>query len=140
MISEVKRILNENSYTCVAVKGEFCFTSKARGVKPLLELIDNGADVAGGVAADKVVGRAAAFLYVLLGVKAIYADVISESAYGVLKGKGIFVEYGLMVPAIRSRDGKGFCPMEQATLGVEDGESALQLIRDTLKRLAQNSK
>lgn len=136
MIEEVREMLADNGYTCVVLKNGFCFTSEARGVKPLLELIDNGADVAGGVAADKVVGRAAAFLYVLLGVKAIYADVISESAYSVLNGKGIFVEYGLMVPAIRSRDGKGFCPMEQATLGVEDGESALQLIRDTLKRLA----
>lgn len=140
MISEVKRILNENSYTCVAVKGEFCFTSKARGVKPLLELIDSEADVKDGAAADKVIGKAAAFLYVLLGVKAIYADVISESAYEVLLKKDIFVEYGSIVPAIRSRDGKGFCPMEQATLGVENERLALDVIRDTVKRLAQGNK
>ena len=72
MINRAKEILVENDCTCVIIKGDFCFESKQRGVKPLLELIDAGYDVSCGVAADKVVGKAAAFLYILLGIKEIY--------------------------------------------------------------------
>lgn len=137
MIDKVKRRLLDDGYTCVVVKNDFCFTSRARGVKPLLELIDSKADVKDGVAADKVIGRAAAFLYVLLGVRAIYADVISEPAREVLLKAKICLEYQSLVPAIRSRDGKGFCPMEQATLGVENELLALEVIRDTVRKLEQ---
>lgn len=39
-----------------------------RGIFPLLELLEDGADHTGYSAADKIVGRAAAFLFVRLGV------------------------------------------------------------------------
>ena len=128
-------MLVDNGYTCVVVKGEFCYTSNQRGVKPLLELIDSKQEVMGGVAADKVVGKAAAFLYAVLGVKELYADVISEPALKTLQDNQISVQYGELVSMIKSRDGKGFCPMEQATLDVDDKNIALQVIRDTLKAL-----
>lgn len=139
MISKAKEVLVENGCTCVVIKGEFCFESKQRGVKPLLALIDGENDVCGGVAADKVIGKAAAFLYILLGVKEIYADVISEPAIEILRKDGISVEYRERVPMIRNRDGSGFCPMEQATLKVEDEKIALEVIRETLRSLTKNN-
>ena len=139
MISKAKKILVENGCTCVVIKGEFCFESKQRGVKPLLALIDEERNVCGGVAADKVIGKAAAFLYILLGIKEIYADVISEPAIELLHKSGISVEYGERVPMIRNRDGSGFCPMEQATLMVEDEKIALEVIRETLRSLTKNN-
>ena len=140
MISRAQQLLFDNGYTCVVIKDEFCFTSQQRGVKPLLELLDNKICVSGGIAADKVVGKAAAFLYALLGVKEIYASVLSELALDILQKNGISVEYGELVPMIKSRDGKGFCPMEQATLNVDDKYIALEVIKDTLNNLAQKAK
>ena len=128
-------MLVDNGYTCVVVKDGFCFTSTQRGVKPLLELIDSKQDVSGGVAADKVVGKAAAFLYAILGVKELYACVLSEPALEILQDNQVSVQYGELVSMIKSRDGKGFCPMEQATLDVDDKNIALRVIRDTLKAL-----
>ena len=139
MMQGARKILVDNGYTCVVTKDDFCFTSKQRGVKPLLELIDSSNDCKGAVAADKVVGKAAAFLYVLLGVKAVYADVISEHAFAVLQRNGILVDYTELVPMIKNRDGSGFCPMEQATLAVTDEKIALEVIRDTLSRLTKNN-
>ena len=137
MILRARQMLVDNGYTCVVIKDNFCFTSNQRGVKPLLELMESNADVSGGVAADKVVGKAAAFLYVLLGIKELYADVISELALDVLQKNEISVTYGALVPMIKSRDGKGFCPMEQATLTVDDKNVAFDVIKNTAKALAQ---
>ena len=74
---KAKTLLAEGGYTCVICGGDKVYTSHERGVKPLLELLEQGAELKGFSAADRVVGKAAAFLYVLLGVSAVYAGVIS---------------------------------------------------------------
>ena len=61
-------ILNSGQYTCVLCKDNEIHISTERGVKPLLEWLESGIALKGFSAADKVVGKAAAFLYVLLGV------------------------------------------------------------------------
>lgn len=43
-------------------KGSTIYISTERGVKPLIDRIDDGTDLQGFSAADKVVGKAAAFL------------------------------------------------------------------------------
>ena len=75
-----KELLEKENFTCVLWYGEHLYTSRERGVKPLLEWLDQGLDLSSFSAADKVVGKAAAFLYVLLGVSRVYASVISEAA------------------------------------------------------------
>ena len=66
-LENAKKILSDGSYTCVLCKGKDTVSSSFRGVKPLLDLLDSGKDFSGYSAADKVVGRATAFLYCLLG-------------------------------------------------------------------------
>ena len=129
-----KELLTDGAFTCVVISGDYLFTSTERGVKPLLELLE-GQSVEGGVAADKVVGKAAAFLYVLLGIKILYANIISELALDVLKKHQIEVFYANIVPMIRNRTDTGYCPMEQATCGIEDPKEALDAIKATLKSL-----
>ena len=63
---KAKKLLEKNGYTCVLIKDEKEIFSFERGVKPLLNFIDKGEDFYGFFVADKVVGKAAAFLYVLL--------------------------------------------------------------------------
>ena len=132
---ETALALLDGGFTCAVYKGEQVYKSQRRGVAPLLEWLDSGADFRGFIAVDKVVGKAAAFLYVLLGVKAVYAFVISEEAERVLKSHGIAVEYGERVAAIRNRTNTGFCPMEQAVETIDDPAEALEAIRATVARL-----
>lgn len=130
-----KRILEEENCTCVLCRGDTVYRSHRRGVAPLLQLLDEGTDVAGFSAADKVVGKATAFLYCLLEVKAVHALVISEPAAQVLQKAGIRASWQTRVPGIRNRQQNGPCPMEQATQSCCTAQEALAAIRQTLARL-----
>ncbi len=136
-LEKAKWELMAHGYTCVLCDGDAVLPFTARGVRPLVELIDSGRNVAGFVAADKVVGRGAAFLYVLLGVPRLYAGVISRPALMVLRQYGVAVEYGTLVDGIRNRRGDGMCPFEQAVLDVATPDAAYAVIAQMLRRLSQ---
>lgn len=130
-----KKLLQEGSYTCVLCKDGNTATSTFRGVKPLLNWLETPALDQGFCAADKVVGRATAFLYCLLGAKAVYAGIMSEAALAVLEEAGIAATYGQLVPYIVNRTGDGMCPMEAATLDVKTPEEALAAVKKALAEL-----
>lgn len=134
-LEKAKMLLNRTDNTCVMYDGQIILADKRRGVRPLLDLIENKTDVTGFAAADKVVGKAAAFLYCLLGVRQLYAKVISEPALAVLKGTHIYIEYDQLVPAIQNRAKDGFCPMERAVWDISAPEEALDAIYRTLEQL-----
>ena len=121
--------------TAVLCRGGELFVSRERGVKPLLDWLDSGRDFRGFSAADKVVGKAAAFLYVLLGVREVRAPVMSEGAAETLERYGVLFRCDTLSPEIRNRAGTGLCPMEQAVRDVGTPEEALTAIRRTLRQL-----
>ena len=130
----VELLKNEN-YTLVAVSDNEEITSTQRGVKPLLEILDSKKNLHEFSVADKVIGKAVAFLYVLLDVREIYTDVISKPALDVLKNHEINIEYKTLTEAIKNRSNTGFCPMETAVKNTADPETALFLIREKLKQI-----
>ena len=127
-----KQQLIEHDYTCVIRKGEDMHYSTFRGVKPLVQWLDQKLDAKDAYAADKVVGRATAFLYVLLGVKAVYAHVISRPALAVLENNQILVQYGTLVDNIINRKGTGICPFEETVLNITEPEAAYRAIRQKM--------
>ena len=72
--------LENGKHTIVLVKGNNIIKSAERGVAPLLQLIESGDDYSSYSASDKVIGKAAAFLYIILGIKNIHGKVISKLA------------------------------------------------------------
>ncbi len=132
-------LLDGGGYTCVICRGDVYLTETARGVRPLLQLLEGGPDCHGACAADKVVGKAAAFLYCLLGIRALYARVISQPALEVLEDAGIAVSYARLVPAIRNRTDTGLCPMESAVWHLTDAADAPALLRAALEKLAKEN-
>lgn len=132
-LEKAKSILQGSDYTCVLCRGDQIHTSRHRGVRPLLELLET--DVSGFCAADKVVGKATALLYRLLKVRAIHATVISQAALQALQNSDIAVSWDSQVDYIKNRAGDGRCPMEQATEGIDDPQVALIAIRQKLKEL-----
>ena len=138
MHSELNRaqaLLEQGNYTCVLCQGEQVFTDNRKGIRPLLELLDRHGNFPDFCAADKVVGKAAAFLYRLMGVKAVYAKVVSKPAARVLAEGGILLEYETLVDAIRDRTGTGFCPMEAAVMDIRDPKEALIALRQRLTEI-----
>lgn len=134
-LSRAKELVRGGACTCALVCGEKTVISQKRGVLPLLELYDSGEDYSAFSAADKVVGRAAAFMYVLLGVSELHAFIISEPALSVLREGGVRVSFSSRVEAIRNRTNTGLCPMETATRDIDNAEEALMAIRCTLEAL-----
>ena len=134
-LEKAKMLLSQTNSTCVLCNGQVILTDNRRGVRPLLDLLESETNIAGFSAADKVVGKAAAFLYCLLQVSHLYAAVISQPALDVLEAAGIHTEYGQLVPAIRNRTGDGFCPMESAVWDITDANQAFNAITETLKKL-----
>ena len=134
-LDKAKKILAAESYTCVLCKDEKTYTSMQRGVSPLVEWLESGENFKDFSAADKVVGRGAAFLYVLLGVRAVYACIISRAALDVLHTQGISVEYGTAVEKIINRKGDGICPFEEAVLNITDANEAYIAIKQKMREM-----
>lgn len=130
-----REILEEKGYTCVLKKGDTIHTATERGVKPLVRWLTEGIDVRGFSAADKVVGKATAYLYVLLGVKEVYAHIMSASAREVLARHGITAVQGKLVENIINRQGTGICPFEAAVLDIHSPEAALTAIREKMQEM-----
>ena len=122
-------------FTCVVRKGDQEYTTQERGVKPLVRWLTLGTDLQGFSAADKVVGKATAYLYCLLGVKAVYAHVMSRAAAQVLQENGIDASQGKLVDNIINRQGTGICPFEAAVMDIRTPEAALPAIRAKMEEM-----
>lgn len=138
-LEKARNILESGNCTCAFYNGDIVLTDYRRGVQPLLDLLEGELDLSSFCAADKVVGKAAAYLYCLLKVQRIYAGVLSQPALEVLDRYGIPASYGVLVPAIENRTKTGFCPMESAVLDIHNPEDALTVIIDTQKKLSAKS-
>ena len=134
-MEQTRNILTAGGFTCVLRNNETVYTATERGVKPLVRWLTEGIDARGFTAADKVVGRATAYLYVLLGVREVWAAVMSEAAAEVLSRHGIAASQGKLVPNIINRAGTGICPFEEAVLEIHDPQGALTAIRAKMAQM-----
>lgn len=135
-IERAKQALGEEGVTFAAVLADGrLLVSGKKGIAPMMELLgqDAGA-LAGAAVADKVIGRAAAFLLEKAGAAAVYADVLSTHAKEVLERSGMAFSFGKEVPYIINRAGTGMCPMEACVLGLADAGEAYEALR---KKLAE---
>ncbi len=133
---KAKEILKSDRLTCVLFDGKNICRSKKRGVKPLLEFLESDCNFCSYCAADKVVGAGAAHLYVLLGVKSVWAKIISESAKQILTKNNIDIFFETSVPHIINRNGDGICPIESCVKNIENSNEAFRIIKAKLSELA----
>ncbi len=133
-LERAKALLQEGGYTCVFVMQTGVFTSKERGVKPLLDVLNKDMGTLNACVADKVVGKAAAFLYMLMNIAKLYAATVSEPALEVLKKAGVEVQFDHLVPSIKNRANTGQCPMESAVWEVTDAQFAREILEKESKK------
>lgn len=137
-LERAKELFKSSESTCVCCSDEDTLISKKRGVAPLLEWLDEGKNLKEYSAADKVVGNGAAFLYILLEVKELHANVISKSALETLNRYQIAITYDILTEAIRNRENTGFCPIETAVSGITSPDKALTAIRSRLNKMQKS--
>lgn len=114
-IELAKKCLLENNLNFVLTNNKRVLKeSKDRGIKPIFHTfkVDKNLFKNASVA-DRVIGKAAAMFLVEGGVKYLYTDIISQSAYKLLLDNGIEVEYLQKVERILNRTKDDFCPMEK---------------------------
>lgn len=137
--AEAKKLLEENGYGCVLISEDEKIFSFERGIKPLLKLEEQDKDFGKFVAADKIVGRAAAFIYLKLGVMEVFAQVLSEGAKKLFEENGVKVYFDTLTPRIINRNGDGICPMEKAVENSVGSDDAISKIKETLVKLSQKA-
>lgn len=130
----IERLFAEKC-SCVIRNGDTTRIFHERGVKDLYRLLTEEPEfLDGAFVADKVVGKGAAALLILGGVRELYADVISLPARQLLATAPIKVTYRLEVPYIINRTRTGQCPVETLCRNCATAQEALPLIRDFIDR------
>lgn len=113
-LENVKQILQESKAALVVkyVDGTIkeYYQDRIKDIKEILEMDSNS--LKGAIVADKVIGKLAASLLIVAGVKELYAGIISELAIPKLKESGIQFEYEKKVDYIQNKNKTGMCPME----------------------------
>lgn len=116
---------------CLCKGGEKIFSDE-RGIKPLMRFIAEDLNLTGYSAADVVVGKAAALLFVKCKIKAVYAKVLSLSGKDIFERFGIEYSFGELVDKIINRTGDDICPMEKATLLTDDPDRAYEILKNKI--------
>ena len=113
-------------YSLVARRnGEVIFHSEGKWLYPLLDLEDRineeGWDGSELELEDKIAGKAAAFLMVRMGVRRVYAHMLSELAEEVFRSYGVEYRFDIRVPRIA-------CQTEEILATLDDPEEAALII------------
>ena len=124
----------EGHSLCLCREGEF-FTDDGRGISPMMRFISEGRDLSGYSAADVIVGKAAAMLFVKAGIKEVYGRVMSEAAKEYLESRGIPLGFTTLTDRIINRQGTDICPMEKAVAEISDPEEGYAALKAKLEEL-----
>lgn len=129
-------LLRKNGASLVVVKDGTISEFYGRGVSDLFRLLhEEGGKLKDALVADKVVGKGAAALMILGGVKGVYAELISAPALALFAASKVSVSYGELTPGIINRAGTGPCPVEQLCSECQTAEECLPLITEFLANL-----
>lgn len=120
-----------SEWTLVLMEGNrVLFSSKERGIAPLLECLERFAGHTGRCTLhDRVTGLAAARLTVLSGfIAEVVTRVVSTPAQAFLTQHGIKITSEVIVPRIFNRNKTGLCPAETIALQTEDPQEMIVLL------------
>jgi len=142
-MENIKKTLSQGKHSLVVkTAARQTLTFDGRGISDLLQLLRSPAHpLDGAEVADKVVGKAAAALMILGGIKAVHADTVSLPALQLLASAApqTIVSYGDKVEHIANRTQTGWCPMELACKDATTPEECLSRIQAKLQEFAKEN-
>lgn len=141
-----QELLDERNKTCILFdKDEIIYESTGLGVKPLRQLRQEGFTKRRDqtlILVDRVIGKGALMLAMLLGVVEIHTPLLSQAAldYNAKQKEPLKLYYETLVPYILNRDQSGLCPIEQSVKDIDDPHLGEKAIEEAIAFLmAQNS-
>ena len=129
LLAEMTGLVTRGEAAVVAARnGVIVARETGRGVKPLLRILDAGR-LPGTVLVDKVVGRAAAAICLVGGVRRVHALLMGEDAAALLRANGVSVTAEKTVPRILNRDQSAPCPLEKTVEGLTEPAKMVKALR-----------
>ena len=130
--------MNKMEHTLIVRKDGAERTFTRRGVIDLFELLTNEAEALHRASiTDKAIGKAAAALMVLGGVKEAATPRISTPALKLFRSAGIKIDYDEEVLLILNRDKSDFCPMEKRCMVSDNPQELLPIITEFINEIKQ---
>ena len=127
-MQQLIEILRREKCSLVVKNHDIVTTYSKPGVRDLEYLLDHDPEMLhGATIADKVIGKAAAAMVVVGGVKELYAEVMSKRAIPFLEEAGIAYTYGTLVDTIKEEGGR--CQLEKITAPATTPEETVALLR-----------
>lgn len=127
-MQQLIEILRREKCSLVVKNHGIVTTYSKPGVRDLEYLLDHDPEMLhGATIADKVIGKAAAAMVVVGGVKELYAEVMSTKAIPLLEEAGIAYTYGTLVDTIKEEGGR--CQLEKITAPATTPEETVALLR-----------
>ncbi len=131
-VASAKNLISREKATCVIIRdGKVVNIDSGRGIKPVIAMYEEGL-LEGSFVVDKIIGKAAAMVLVLGGVKYCYGLTMSRDAVDLLRQNGVGVKYDKCTDYIVNRNGDGPCPMEQTVKDITSPEEALKALREKI--------
>ena len=121
---------------CLCLDGEI-ITDDGRGISTMMKFIAEEKDLTGFSAADVIVGKAAAMLFVKAGIVCVHGKTMSESGKAYLDTHGIPCTYDILTEKIINRHGTDICPMEKTVIDIDDTEKGSEALRIRLETIAK---
>ena len=130
-IEIAKSDVRKKDFTLSIVKdGKMILQSKTPGVSALVTAIERDRQsFRGASAADKVLGRAAAMLFVYSEVKCVFALLASQDALTTLEMFSVPFECEKTVAKILNRNQTSTCPFESLIQDVENPQDAFEKLK-----------
>lgn len=124
---------NENQKIVIVNDNKVIYKNDGFGIKPLYTAYMTIKDqMKGASCSDRVIGKAAAWIYREADIKELYCDVITTRAKNLLVDNGIKLVFIEEVDFIENREKNGMCPVELLAKDEDDFDSLLSNIKEFL--------
>ena len=134
-----KAIQNLDGHSICLCRGDTVITDDGRGISPMMRFIAEGKNLTGYAAADIIVGKAAAMLFVRAGIVSVHGNIMSVSAKDFLEQHGIPCSYDTLTEKIINRQGTDICPMEKTVAEIIDVNEAYEALGRRLAEMRAKS-
>ncbi len=131
-LEKAKEIFYQENCTFVLVKGDDIIKSTEHALTPLVKLAEGEKDFTDYSICDRIAGRAASFLYVLLGLKEVYAVKMAKLAVQILDRAEIKFETDEYIETILDANMKDIDKSEQAVVKSGSAVKALEDLKAAL--------
>jgi hypothetical protein len=134
-----KRKLNEGGLTLsIAKQGRIIYETGYHGISGFLNAIEKlHGELEGASVADKVAGKAVAFLCIYSKIRAVYASTLSRRARAMFEENEVHTEWEELVENILDKDRTMICPFEDAARDVRSPPDAYRRFKALQESLKQ---